>query len=145
MAAESRLQGRCYCGGVRFSVAAAARPVFTAYCHCDSCRRAHAAPLYQVVCVDRGEHRIEQGAELVQDFQRPGVDIVRAFCTACGTRLHNTFGRWRPRGQDPLVLFPALLEPEDQARMPAAWAPRHHNEPESCVLDWDVLARIQPG
>jgi hypothetical protein len=42
--------GHCYCGAIRFAVdiPEGDAPIFTAYCHCDSCRRAHAAPLYHV-------------------------------------------------------------------------------------------------
>lgn len=147
MPAHTTVHGRCYCGGVRFtvSVPAGTAPTFTAYCHCDSCRRAHAAPLYQVVCIDREHLHIDEGADRVQDFRRPGASIVRSFCGTCGSRIHNTFGAWKPNGRTPLVFFPSLQEPEDQARMPSSWAPTHHNEPESCVLDWAFLTRLQPA
>ena len=146
-ALDTTVQGRCYCGGVRFTVRVPAdtAPIFTAYCHCDSCRRAHAAPLYQVVCIDREHLHIDEGVDLLQDYQRTPAAPVRSFCRACGTRIHNTFGDWKPKGRTPLVFFPSLLEPSDQARMPPSWVPRHHNEPESCVLEWDFLTRIQPG
>ena len=42
------LEGFCYCGAVTFSVRADATVVRAAFCHCESCRRAHAAPLYQI-------------------------------------------------------------------------------------------------
>ena len=41
--------GTCYCGGVKFGVTIdSTKYVRALYCHCESCRRAHAAPLYQV-------------------------------------------------------------------------------------------------
>lgn len=44
------VHGTCYCGGVKFAVdCTATAPLKALYCHCESCRRAHAAPLYQVV------------------------------------------------------------------------------------------------
>ncbi len=35
--------GRCYCGEVQVEVKG--DPVFNAYCHCESCRRWHSAPM----------------------------------------------------------------------------------------------------
>ena len=41
--------GGCYCDTVRFSIAAGTQPVWAGYCHCQDCRKAHAATLYQAV------------------------------------------------------------------------------------------------
>lgn len=43
--------GQCYCGKVKFLVRNDAYPTKAVYCHCESCRRAHAAPLYHVVYI----------------------------------------------------------------------------------------------
>jgi Paired amphipathic helix repeat len=47
---SAAVTGHCYCGAVVFSVAVpeSERDAHCCYCHCDSCRRAHSAPLYQV-------------------------------------------------------------------------------------------------
>jgi len=41
--ADEMITGRCLCGGVTFE--AGPKPLWTALCHCDSCRRAASAPL----------------------------------------------------------------------------------------------------
>ena len=48
----AELHGRCYCGAVTFSVRTDAKVHLGCYCHCESCRRAHAAPLVssQAIC-----------------------------------------------------------------------------------------------
>ncbi|MCP4805509.1 MAG: hypothetical protein GY884_09185 [Proteobacteria bacterium] len=117
----------------------ASEPIFTAYCHCDSCRRAHAAPLYQVVCVDRASFENTAGADLVQGFQKPGAHIVRSFCRACGTRVHNTFPGWTPGGRTPLVFFPATLDEATQRGLPEVLRPTRNNQPQDCVLDCPFL------
>lgn len=145
MSDELVVHGHCYCGGVTFRVALPAdrSPIFTAYCHCDSCRRAHAAPLYQVVCIDRECFQVTQGSERVTPFQKPGSHIVRSFCADCGTRVHNTFPGWTPGGRTPLVFFPGTLDAATQASLPERLRPTRHNEPETCVLDWPLLDALR--
>lgn len=44
------VSGTCYCAGMKFTVdCTRVAPRKSLYCHCESCRRAHAAPVYQVV------------------------------------------------------------------------------------------------
>ena len=126
------VDGHCYCGAVQFTVAlpAGARPIFSAYCHCDSCRRAHAAPLYHVVCVDALMFNVTAGASLVEHYTKPGGTITRAFCRQCGTRVMNTFGDWRLGNVEPVVFFPNLLRPEFQHPLPALLRPTRHNQAE---------------
>lgn len=45
--------GGCYCGAVRFAIAAGTRPIWAGYCHCRDCRQAHAAPIYQPTFTDK--------------------------------------------------------------------------------------------
>ena len=145
-ATNQLLEGHCYCGSITYEVDARAdeEPIFAAYCHCDSCRRAHAAPLYRVVCIDARRFEITAGAELLTEFRRPEVTITRAFCSRCGSKILNRFGAWTPGGKTPLVFFPDLLTPSSQAQMPAHYRPQKHNRPEECVLDWDKLAELAP-
>jgi hypothetical protein len=139
-----RVSGHCYCGGVTFKVdiPAGDSPIFTAYCHCDSCRRAHAAPLYHVVCVDEAMFTLTGGAELIQEFKRHGRTITRAFCGTCGSRILNRFGNWRPGGRVPLAWFPNLLDEATQHALPEVLRPQRNNQPDECVLDWGFLQRV---
>ncbi len=113
-------------------------PIFTAYCHCDSCRRAHAAPLYHVAVVDESMFTVIAGAEHLQEFQREGGP-VRAFCRVCGSRVLNRFPGWSPDGKTPIGFFPNLLEAATQKELPNALRPQRHNQPHQTVLDAEKL------
>lgn len=134
--------GHCYCGAIRFAVRipAGAAPLFSAYCHCDSCRRAHAAPLYHVVCVDESMLEVTAGQEALQEFTRPGGHIIRAFCGVCGSKILNRFSGWKPGGRTPIAFFPNLLDEETQRELPELLRPQRHNRPQESVLDGRLLA-----
>ena len=78
------------------------------YCHCTDCRRAHAAPVYQVVYVknndEKGAFKITKGKELITDFRKEGAAVVRAFCKTCGTRLYSNHDEWG------MGMYPGLLD-----------------------------------
>jgi hypothetical protein len=92
--------GRCYCGSIVFSVPVE-EPIKAGYCHCDSCKRAHAAPLYQVVYIASSGFKIDQGSELLQPFRKSPpliqngkeCQVIRSFCRKCGSKICNT---WLP-------------------------------------------------
>ena len=138
------VRGHCYCGGITFEVhiPAGESPLFAAYCHCDSCRRAHAAPLYHMACVDEHLFTLTGGADLLTDFSKPGGNIVRSFCSACGTRILNRFGGWKPGGRTPLAFFPSLLEAETQKALPESLRPGKNNRPGEHVLDAVMLQEV---
>jgi hypothetical protein len=129
--------GHCYCGQTRFRVRipAGEKPVFTAYCHCDSCRRAHAAPLYHVAAVTTDMFEITEGAENIVDFQRPGGP-VRTFCRRCGTRMTNRFPNWR---DDVVAFFPNTLDEATTHALPQLLRPRRNSHRDECVLDVEHL------
>ena len=135
------VRGHCYCGAVGFRVQmpADAKPIFTAYCHCDSCRRAHAAPLYHIVAV--AEPMITfTGEEHIREFNRGGP--TRAFCTECGSKVYNRFGAWRPGGMVPVGFFPNLLDEPSQHPLPERFRPQRMNRPDECVLDTAFLGQL---
>lgn len=143
------LTGHCYCGAVNYRVRipAGERPLFSAYCHCDSCRRAHAAPLYHIVAVVASAFEITEGAELIEEFHKPGARVTRAFCRRCGSKVRNRFPGWQPEGNEVVGFFPATLEEQAQYQLPAAMRAQQVNRPQECVLDWDQLlgARAAAG
>jgi hypothetical protein len=136
------VHGHCYCGAVEFTVDVGGEPIFAAYCHCDSCRRSHAAPLYQVVCVDDATFQVTRGQEGIVDFQKPGSRIVRAFCGTCGTRVYNRFPGWSPGGRHPVVFFPNTLDEATTHNLPESLRPRNNNAADECVLDLERLAPV---
>jgi len=140
-------EGRCYCGDVQFGVAVTEeRGVFgSAYCHCDSCRRAHAAPLYHVVFSQLQDFHVTAGSENIVEFQKTPGRIIRAFCSRCGTRVYNRFPKWRPGGNELRAWFPNLLTEGAQQPMPQAFRPKRTNRPEECVLETELLREFLSG
>lgn len=135
---DIRQTGHCYCGAVQFAVhiPAGQRPFFSAYCHCDSCRRAHAAPLYQVVCVDAHMLSITAGAEHIRAYQKRPRVPCRDFCGICGTRVRNRFPGWRPGGRELVAFFPNLFEEGAMRALPDGLRVQRNNAHDECVLDW---------
>jgi hypothetical protein len=79
---ETPLEGRCACGAVIMQLAPPT--LFASYCHCASCRRAHAAPFVAWTAVPNERFRLVQGRDAVASYaSSPGVS--RAFCGRCGT------------------------------------------------------------
>merc|ERR1712146_708589 len=64
-------QGHCYCGSVKYRIRQGTEPIITGYCHCESCRRAHSAPLYQVVYIPRNDYEIIEGSQYCKVAKRP--------------------------------------------------------------------------
>jgi hypothetical protein len=76
------IEGGCFCGAVRYRLTGS--PVFSAVCHCESCRRASGAPSVAWVTVDFGKFEFTQGEPAAYPSS-PGV--LRRFCSRCGSPL----------------------------------------------------------
>jgi hypothetical protein len=74
--------GRCLCGAVTYRFDGA--PHWSAYCHCESCRRNCSAPVAAFFGVGRGDFRWT-GATPALFESSPGVR--RLFCGRCGTPM----------------------------------------------------------
>lgn len=143
--ARQIVRGHCYCEGVHFEVQVPPpkEVIFSVYCHCENCRRSHAAPLYQVVCVDAPNFRITRGQDLVVPFEKVPGSVRRSFCRECGTRLYNTFSdSLRPGGRVPLAWFPNTLRAQDLSNLPRAFLPQRHVNTEGCVLHEAVMQQL---
>lgn len=81
--------GGCLCGAVRFSVSG--KPLWSAYCHCESCRRATAAPVAAFVGFDEGCVAFKGDA---RRFFSSSTGVERSYCAACGTPLSYRSTRW---------------------------------------------------
>lgn len=57
----------------------------TIYCHCSDCRKAHSAPLYQVIYVSENEVTLIEGKE-IGHFSYKNENFTRYFCMKCGSR-----------------------------------------------------------
>ena len=74
--------GRCLCGAVTYEYEGERR--WSAYCHCESCRRNCSAPVTAFFGVDRGTFRWTGAAPAIYESS-PGVR--RLFCGRCGTPM----------------------------------------------------------
>jgi len=75
-------EGGCLCGAVRY--AATAAPQVSAICHCQTCRRAAAAPSVAWLTFGVEAFRWLRGEP--RSF-RSSSAVVRTFCGRCGTPL----------------------------------------------------------
>ena len=98
-------EGGCSCGRVRFHASSPATNL--CYCHCRSCRRACSAPFVAWATFEKRAFRITAG-ELAT--HRSSAEVVRGFCSACGTPLSYEHAR-RPGQVD--VTLVSLDDPSE--------------------------------
>ena len=78
------LRGCCACRAVRLELTPPT--IFASYCHCQTCRRVHAAPFVAWTAVPREALRlVAESGEVTEYASSPGT--IRAFCRRCGTAL----------------------------------------------------------
>ncbi len=120
------LHGICYCGAVQYRVRGDARVLTACYCHCESCRRSHAAPLYQVCYVPTDDFSITAGNEHIKAHK------FRHFCEQCGSKVYNEFsdGPQGPR----VGFFPSTLDDATQHKLPGRFRPSFHHLTNEAVL-----------
>lgn len=79
-AAATTTRGRCLCGAVRYEYDGPR--LWSAYCHCESCRRNTASPVTAFFGVPRAAFRFSGKAPKVY---RSSPGVRRSFCADCGT------------------------------------------------------------
>ena len=101
--------GGCLCGAVRYLAEGA--PLWSAHCHCRSCRRATGSAMATYVGYLRPQVR-QTGAEPASYASSPGV--VRRFCGRCGTPVSYEGERWPDQIHLFLCTFdePESVQPE---------------------------------
>ncbi len=82
------LSGHCMCGAIGFSAVGA--PLWSAHCHCQSCRRTTGSPMTSFLGMKR-DAVTWTGQRTVRESS-PGV--FRGFCEKCGTPLSYESHRW---------------------------------------------------
>lgn len=80
--------GHCLCGAVRYT--APEKPLWTALCHCESCRRACSAPVVAWMGF-AVEAVVWDGARA---FYQSSDIATRGFCPKCGTQMSFESTRW---------------------------------------------------
>lgn len=81
--------GGCLCGAVRF--VASGPPKWTAYCHCQSCRKQTGAPVSAYAGFEREQVRFTEGEP---QTHASSAGVERSFCGRCGSPLAYRGDRW---------------------------------------------------
>jgi hypothetical protein len=145
----------CYCGKIKMSIKTD-EPVFAAFCHCVCCRKAHSAPLFQVVYVKPDEITIEGGMDEsnpnlaskggqghlgAQDNGSKVLGIVhrRVFCNDCGSIMFNDLNildenSLGMEAQKIIGTFPGTYD-TPMREMLQSWQPKFHVYTEDAILD----------
>ncbi|KNC79632.1 hypothetical protein SARC_07983 [Sphaeroforma arctica JP610] len=135
------LEGFCYCERIRFRIELKSdTEVVPLYCHCESCRRAHAAPLYQIVYIPPDCFVVTEGQDLLSSFLK-NVRCERFFCTNCGSRIYNQLHGFveGSKTNGKLGIFPALLNEDIQHKLPKLFQPNVHLYSNEAVIDMETL------
>lgn len=112
------MQGSCLCGAVKYEIDSIDAPI--AHCHCQTCRKAHAAAFASTAGVMRGRFRWLQGQNMLSSYESsPGK--LRHFCSVCGSHLMA-----ERVGQAHVIVRVATLD-EDPGVVPEAriWMSHH--------------------
>ena len=104
-------RGRCLCGDVTYEFSGEA--IWSAYCHCESCRRNTSSPVAAFFGVPNAAFRFTAKAPAVY-VSSPGVR--RLFCAHCGTPMAFESDRWPGE----IHLYAASLDD------PEAYRPQAH-------------------
>ena len=119
-----KLTGGCLCGAVRYETTM--KPFKVAYCHCESCRRAAAAPVQAILLFSEGGLKFTRG-EPKRYESSPGV--FRGHCSECGTPIS-----WEGIWHDKPIIETYIATLDD----PEACAPDRHAFIEERLSWFDV-------
>ncbi len=82
MTEQTRIEGGCACGAIRYR--SNAEPTSRTLCHCESCRRASGAPAVAWAIFPAAAFAIVAG---MPREHRSSLHVTRSFCGTCGTPL----------------------------------------------------------
>lgn len=105
------LHGRCFCGAVQFTLTP---PLdFVAHCHCESCRRSHAAAFVTWTSVPRGCFVLLEG-EGALTWYASSPAIEWGFCGRCGSSmLYRAVQDGHPEGPRTSAMYVAAASLTD--------------------------------
>lgn len=136
------INGRCYCGAIRFQIAAETEPFWAGYCHCKDCRQANASPIYQYVYVEKQYFQIIEGSALLRWYTRADPErnsLRRYFCDRCGSKIYNYVLTDKDNSEVELCgTFPSLFDDQEIATS-NTWSPRMHVYCAQSIMDLSLL------
>ncbi len=83
-------KGSCFCRSVQFEFS---RPLFCCHCHCESCRKIHGSAFLTWTGVQEENFTFIKGEKLLTPF-KSSPQVIRSFCTKCGTHVIYTSTKW---------------------------------------------------
>ena len=86
--ANTAISGRCLCGAIRYQ--SDVPPLWTALCHCESCRRAASAPV--VAWMGFPTDAVKWTGD--RSFYQSSDIATRGFCATCGAQMSFESRRW---------------------------------------------------
>ena len=78
------INGSCLCGEVKYQISGKVDDIV--HCHCQSCRKAHAAAFSSVASVRDDDFHLVSETPLSQFESSPGK--YRFFCSQCGSQIY---------------------------------------------------------
>ncbi|WP_192483523.1 MULTISPECIES: GFA family protein [Cysteiniphilum] len=75
----------CLCQRIRFSCDASK---VAAFCHCSICQKSHGTPFAAQLSIKPQSLMIEYGEQYLKSYAS-SHDLLRIFCSHCGSRLYN--------------------------------------------------------
>ena len=107
-------RGSCLCGAVRFGAELPSK--WVAHCHCDSCRRAHGAPLVTWAGFPSGQFSLDPES-LSPTWYESSPGARRGFCPRCGSPMFFHSTRWPGEMHIARALFTDALDREPKAHV----------------------------
>jgi hypothetical protein len=100
---EMKLEGRCYCGNVRY--VAEGEPMLQAQCHCRECQYITGGAPNTFIVMPAAGHKYTKGTP--KAFTRSDLEraVTREFCPDCGTHLAT-----KPPGRPVVVVKVGTLD-----------------------------------
>jgi hypothetical protein len=98
-----KLEGRCYCGNIRY--VAEGEPMLQAQCHCRECQYITGGAPNTFIVMPLAGHKYTQGTP--KAFTRSDLEraVTREFCPDCGTHLAT-----KPPGRPVVVVKVGTLD-----------------------------------
>ena len=88
-AKSGETHGRCQCRAVEYAFSGT--PIWTAHCHCESCRRTTSAAFATYVGVKLEQFNYMKGEPT---FYESSAGVNRYFCAKCGSPLAYISDKW---------------------------------------------------
>mmetsp|Transcript_20155 Transcript_20155/g.35932 ORF Transcript_20155/g.35932 Transcript_20155/m.35932 type:complete len:160 (-) Transcript_20155:300-779(-) len=100
MSESKALSYTCPCATCEIEVKAGAKPMFSGFCHCNTCRIARQSPVNFGCVWQVADVSVTKGKDNIAKFNIPGKKFEKNICKTCGDLLWilNGFGTYQTSG-----------------------------------------------